>query len=265
MPEVTVDGVRINYRDSGGPGAACLLLHAFPLDSEMWEPQFESLGERFRLIAPDFQGFGQSDVVEDRSTYSMDTFAAQAKGALDDAGVSTVVVAGLSMGGYAAFAFWRSYRDTVAGLVLADTRAEADAPENIEKRTSQQEAVGEKGPGALTDGLLGALLSESTRTKKPEVVEQVRNFMDNPAAGYIGALEAMKTRPDSVADLATINVPTLVIVGENDAITPAELSRMLHEHIAGSTLNVIPEVGHLSNLEEPEAFSAALSGFLSAS
>ncbi|MFN2525846.1 MAG: alpha/beta fold hydrolase, partial [Actinomycetota bacterium] len=110
--------------------------------------------------------------------------------------------------------------------------------------------------------LTGALLSEATREKKEDVVERTRELMDNPPAGFIGALEAMKKRPDSSGDLAEIKVPTLIIVGENDAPTPVEFSRKMHEHIGGSRLVVIPEVGHLSNLEAPEAFNGALAEFL---
>lgn len=264
MPSVTIDSRRIEYLDTGGAGRPVLLVHAFPLNSRMWEPQLESLGDRWRFIAPDLMGFGGSDAPADASQYSVDSFAGDLRGVLDELGVDDVVLVGLSLGGYVALAFLRLHKDLVSALVLADTRAEADAPEVIEKRTTQQGLVGEQGPGALTEGLTGALLGEPTRNKKPDVVAQVRGLMENPAAGYIGALEAMKGRPDSTPDLASINVPTLVVVGENDTITPPELSRKMHEHIGGSRLVVIPEAGHLSNLEAPEAFNGALAEFLGA-
>ncbi len=262
MPSVTVDSRHIEYLDTGGAGTPVLLVHAFPLNARMWEPQLESLGDRWRLIAPDLMGFGGSDAPEDASGYSVDSFAGDLKAVLDELGIDKVVLAGLSLGGYVALAFLRKYRAAVSALVLADTRAEADAPEAIEKRTNQQGIVREQGPGALTDGLIGALLGEPTREKKPDVVETVRGLMDNPAAGYVGALEAMKGRPDSTPDLASIDVPTLIVVGENDTLTPPELSRKMHEHIGGSRLVVIPEAGHLSNLEAPDAFNRALETFL---
>lgn len=262
MPNVTVDSRRIEYLDTGGAGTPVLLVHAFPLRAQMWEPQMESLGDRWRFIAPDLMGFGSSDAPDDASAYSVDAFADDLKGLLDELGIDRVVLAGLSLGGYIALAFLRKHRTAVSALVLADTRAEADAPENIEKRTNQQGIVREQGPGALTDGLVGALLGEPTREKKPDVVANVRSLMENPAAGYIGALEAMKGRPDSTPDLTAIDVPTLIVVGENDALTPPELSRKMHEHIGGSRLVVIPEAGHLSNLEAPEAFNGALAEFL---
>ncbi len=262
MPTIDVNGTTISYNDSRGSGTPALFFNAFPLNSQMWEPQLEALGDRFRLITLDLSGFGASDAPDDPSVYSMDVFADQGKAILDELGIDKAVIAGLSMGGYATFAFLRKYPDTVIGLILADTRADADAPENIEKRTGQQALIREQGPSALTDGLLGALLGQPTRDKKPDVVENVRGLMDNPAAGYIGALEAMKGRVDSTGDLAGVSVPTLVIVGENDTLTPPDLSRKIHEHIGGSRLIVIPEAGHLSNLEAPEAFNGAVAEFL---
>ena len=262
MPTVTVNGTKLNYT-AAGEGPPVLLLHAFPLDSQMWEPQIEALSDRFRFIALDLKGFGGSDAPEDESAYSMESWAEDVNAFLEELGLDDVVVVGLSMGGYLAFAFLRKFRDKVRALVLADTRAEADPPEGVEKRTNQQQLVREKGSGELADALVKALLAEPTLQKKPDVVERVRQLMDNPAAGFIGALEAMKRRPDATDELSKIDVPTLVIVGENDAITPPDAARKIHEHVGGSRLVVIPEAGHLSNLEAPEAFNGALGEFLS--
>lgn len=260
MPELTVTGAKINYIDSGGAGSAVLLLHAFPLTSKMWEPQIDSLGDRFRFIAPDLSGFGASDLPED--DYSMERWAGEVRGLLDQLGLEKVVLVGLSMGGYLAFECLRRFGDRFSGLVLADTRAEADPPEGIEKRTKQQAMVREGGRDDLIDALTGALLGEATARNKPDVVERVGALMDNPPAGFIGGLEAMKSRPDSSGDLAAIKIPTLIIVGENDGITPPEASRKMHEHIEASRLVVIPKAGHLSNLEAPEPFNGALAEFL---
>ena len=265
MPTTNLDGLNLNYTDTGGDGSPVLLLHAFPFSSNMWEPQIESLSDRFRFIAPDLQGFGGSDAPEDEGTFSMDAFADQAVAVLAAAGVEKAAVVGLSMGGYISFALWRKHSDRVAAFVLADTKAEADPPEGVEKRTTQQQLVRDQGTAPLIDGLAGALLSEPTREKKPDVVEKVKGLMaENPPAGFIGALEAMKKRPDSSDDLSGINVPTLVIVGENDGITPPDAARKIHEHVGGSRLVVIPEAGHLSNLEAPEAFNGAVAEFLGA-
>lgn len=264
MPQVTVGDRKVNYLDGGGPGDAILFLHAFPLHARMWEPQLEALGDRFRLIRPDLLGFGESEAPDDPSEYSVEAFADQAKAVLDDAGLQQAVVVGLSLGGYVALAFHRRHPAAVRALVLADTRAESDTDETRSKRTNQQELVRAEGPGALVDGMLGALLSQGTRDSKPDVVENARSLMDNPGPGYIGALEAMKNRPDSTASLAQIDVPTLVLVGEDDTLTPPELSRSLHERIGGARLVVLPDAGHLSNLEAPNAFNGAVAEFVAA-
>jgi len=263
MPTATLGDIELSYTDTGGEGTPALLIHAFPLNGGMWEPQLESLADRFRLIAPDLKGFGGSSAPEGASSYSVDSYADDLAALLDHLRLEKVVLVGLSMGGYVAFAFLRKYRDRLSGLVLADTRAEADPPEGVEKRTGQQKTVASEGIAPLVAALPNALLGQPTLGKKPDVVERATALMDNPAAGYIGALEAMKNRPDSTADLASIDIPTLVIVGENDTLTPPDFSRKMHEHIAGSRLVVIPEAGHLSNLEAPEAFNGALGEFLS--
>lgn len=262
MPHVFMRATKVGYHDHGGDGIPVVLIHAFPLNSTMWQGQIDALSSNHRFVTVDLQGFGSADAPEDASGYSMGEFADQIKAVIDEIGADKVVLVGLSMGGYIAFEFWRRYRDRVAGLVLADTRAEADPPEGKEKRTAQQQQVREQGTSGLIDALTGALLGESTRTNKPEVVEAAKKAMANPDAGFIGALEAMKNRPDSTGDLAGIDVPTLVIVGENDGVTPPDAARKIHEHVGGSQLVVISGAGHLSNLEAPDEFNQALDGFL---
>lgn len=263
MPSIARDSRTISFTDSGGSGTPVLLLHAFPLNSKQWEGQIESLSERFRFIAPDLQGFGGSTAPDDESVYSMDSYADDAAAILDELGLGDVVLTGLSMGGYIALAFLRRHRERVSALVLADTKAEADPPEAKEKRTNQQAQVRADGTAGLIEGLSGALLGEPTHAKKPDVVEATTKLMaENPPAGFIGALEAMKNRPDSTGDLGSITVPTLIIVGENDGVTPVAASEALNQGVSGSKLVVIPEAGHLSNLEAPEAFNGALAEFL---
>lgn len=262
MPTANANGTKLNYTDTGGSGTPVVLLHAFPFNATMWTPQIESLGDKFRFIAPDLKGFGDSEAPEGEAAYSMDAYADDVKALADELGIDRFVLAGLSMGGYIALAYMRKYTDGVAALVLADTRAEADPPEGIQKRSNQQKQVLQDGTAGLIETLTGALLAESTRANKPDVVKNVQAAMENPAAGFIGALEAMKNRIDSTESLAKIDVPTLVIVGENDAVTPPEAARKLHEHIGGSQLVVIPDAGHISNMESPEAFNGAVAEFL---
>jgi 3-oxoadipate enol-lactonase len=259
----TINDTSINYTDTGGDGRPVVLLHAFPLNSGQWEEQIDALSGRYRFVVPDLKGFGGSDAPEDAASYSMDDYADSVAGLLDELGLQKVTLVGLSMGGYIAFAFLRRHRDLVDSLVLADTRAEADPPEGKEKRSKQQGMVRSEGTSGLIDALSGALIAEATLNGKPDVVDRLRKLMDNPPAGFVGALEAMKNRPDSSGELSAIDVPTLVIVGEKDGVTPPDAARTIHDGVSGSEMVVIPDVGHLSNLEAPEDFTAAVEKFLS--
>ncbi|MGI8808262.1 MAG: alpha/beta fold hydrolase [Acidimicrobiales bacterium] len=262
MPFAEVDGVRLHYLDAGNGEPALVLLHAFPLHAGMWAPQLEHLSSARRVVAPDFLGFGGSDAPDSMYRYTMLGYADLVAGLLDRLGLDRVALCGLSMGGYVAFAFLRQYPERVSALILADTRAAADTTQVFERRTDQQDQVARIGTTALIETLLAGLLSDRTRAERLDLVEQVRRLMANPAAGFIGALEAMKHRADAIDELAAIAVPTLVIVGQDDALSPPELACDLHERIHGSELAVLPGAGHLSNLEAAEDFNGAVADFL---
>ncbi len=263
MPFAEVDGARVHYLDTGTGEPALVLLHAFPLHAGMWAPQLEHLSARRRVIAPDFLGFGGSDAPDSMFRYTMLGYADLLAGLLDHLGLERVALGGLSMGGYVAFAFLRQYPERVSALVLADTRAAADTTAAFDRRTDQQDQVARIGTTALIEVLIAGLLSDHTRASRLDLVEQVRRLMGNPAAGFIGALEAMKHRPDATGELAGITVPTLVVVGEDDALSPPDEARAMRDAISGSELAVLPRAGHLSNLEAAEEFNAALTDFLS--
>ena len=262
MPFAEVDGVRLHYADAGSGEPALVLLHAFPVHSGMWAPQLEHLSAERRVVAPDLLGFGASDAPDSMFRYTMAGYADLVAGLLDHLGIQQVVVGGLSMGGYVAFAFLRQYADRVAGLILADTKAAADTTEAYEKRTDQQDQVARIGTEALIETLLEGLLCDHTRTNRPELVDQVRPLMANPAAGFIGALEAMKLRPDATEELAKISVPTLIVVGEDDSLSPPDVAQAMQERIPDAEVAVLPRAGHLSNLEAADEFNAAVAGFL---
>jgi 3-oxoadipate enol-lactonase len=229
----------------------------------MWVPQIEALAERHRFISLDLMGFGGSDAPEDPSRYSMDSFADQVKAVIDDSGASRVVLCGLSMGGYVSFAFWRRHPDALVALVLADTRAQADDDAAKQRRSAQQSAVASEGAESVAESLIsGPLLSDATRANKPDVVDRVRRLARNPAAGYIGALEALKNRPDSTPDLDNIEVPVLVLVGADDSLTPPEAAEHMTARLSDARLEVLAGAAHLSNLEAPGAFNRALVAFL---
>ncbi|MDP8988252.1 MAG: alpha/beta hydrolase [Actinomycetota bacterium] len=266
MPTATLDGTTLHYLDEGSGHPAVVLLHAFPLHAGMWERQIDALAERVRVVAPDLVGFGGSDAPEDPSAYSVDGWADDVARLLDHLGLDRVVVAGQSMGAYVAFSFLRRHRSRLAGLVLADTRPTADSAEARDRRVRQQEqmsAGGEAGKAEVVEGLLQTLLCPDTLEHRLDVVETARRLMDNPPHGLVGALEAMKRRPDSVGDLATVDVPTLVLVGDQDAPSPPEVAQSMQQGIPGAELVVVPGAGHLSGLEAPEAFNAALVDFVS--
>jgi pimeloyl-ACP methyl ester carboxylesterase len=262
VPFADVDGLRLHYLDAGSGEPALVLLHAFPLHAGMWAPQFERFSAERRVVAPDLPGFGASEAPDSMYRYTMTGFADLVAGLLKQLRLREVVLGGLSMGGYVAFAVLRQHVELVAALILADTRAGADTHLVFDRRTDQQDQVARIGTTTLIETLLGGLLSEQTRASRLDLVEQVRRLMANPSAGYIGALEAMKHRPDATAELAGIAVPTLVVVGEDDTLAPPDVARDMQERIPGAGLAVLPGAGHLSNLEAAEAFNDAVAGFL---
>jgi pimeloyl-ACP methyl ester carboxylesterase len=173
-------------------------------------------------------------------------------------------VVGLSLGGYVAFALLRQRPELVGALVLADTRPGPDAPANKESRTAQQEQLAGGGdPAALVDKLADAILGKTTTRREQALATLRRLAAANPVPGWIGALEAMKQRPDATGQLDAIDVPTLVLVGEQDALTPPDVAAAMQESIPGAHLVVVPDAGHLANLENAEAFTSALEDFLS--
>lgn len=252
----------IAYLDEGR-GAALVFLHAFPLNATMWRPQLDRLPPGWRALAPDLRGFQHSARQGAASARHVADHAADVIALLDTEVAGPAVLVGLSMGGYVAFECWRQRPDLVAGLVLADTRAEADTDEARTKRVAMQHAVRTEGPAAVADAMLPGLLGASTQTTDPHVAVGVRTLIEsNAAAGIADALDVLRTRPDSRATLATITCPTLIVVGEEDALTPPALSQAMADALPGSTLVTIPRAGHLSNLEHPVAFNAALHSWL---
>ncbi len=246
---------------TGRPRGTLLLIHAFPLNARMWEPQLALAANGWRVIAPQLRGMDGGST--DQAATSMDEHAGDIIDLLDALHVEDAVVGGLSMGGYVAFALLRHAARYVRGLVLADTRPQADTPEGVEGRRKMLALVGEKGPAAVADEMIPKLLGEDTRRTRPDVAQVVRALILASSADAIAnAVTALMTRADSTPLLASIHVPTLILVGEQDTITPPALSEQMYQAIKGSEYIAIPGAGHLSNLEQPEAFNAALARFL---
>jgi 3-oxoadipate enol-lactonase len=261
----TFDGLSVAYRDEGTGDRAVVFVHGFPFRSSLWDLQIPvAIEAGHRVVAPDLPGFGASDVPAERSAYSIDRYADVVGGLVGELRLDRVVLVGLSMGGYIALAVARRHPGILAALVLADTRADPDTPEGRQTRSDQQAQVAAQGDVTpLVDGLLTRILSDSS-PRHAEVRAFLGEMMHSTApAGWIGALEAMKTRQDQTDLLPTISVPTLVVVGEADALVPLEVAEAMAKSIPEARLEVVPEAGHVANLENPGVFNRAFAEFLS--
>lgn len=256
MQHTMLNDREIAYVDRGDR-LPLLLIHGFPLDHALWDPQIAAFAGQRRVIAPDLAGFGASVAA---GPESLDGHADDLAALLDRLGIARAVVAGLSMGGYIAFALWRRHRERVAGLVLTCTKAGADNEAGRAGRYQTALAVEDKGMSVLVGGMLPKLLSPTAPDAVRAEVEAM--ILRQPPAGSIAALKAMAARPDSGPDLPGIYVPALIVAGEADAIIPAADTEAMAAAIPGARSVVVPGAGHLANLEEPGAYNAALRAFL---
>lgn len=238
-----------------------LLIHGFPLDSAMWELQMQDLADVARVIAPDLRGHGRSDSVP--GPYSMELFSKDIAGLLDYLSIDQpVVVCGLSMGGYIALDFYRRYPERVAGLILTATRAAADSEEGKAGRSKSVAIVEAEGTESIIAGMLPKLMAPDSY-KDDELVDFVKEIIEGTSVeGMIGALQAMRDRPDSTSTLAKIAVPTLIIHGEADQLIPIAEAEAMYRAIEEAEMVVIENAGHLPNLEQPDIFNDAVVDFL---
>ena len=252
--------MKLAVREAGDVrGLPVVLLHAFPMSSAMWEPQLEAL-KAYRVILPDFRGFGATP-------FSAPWFIEHAVDdlfeSLTASGVEKAVLVGLSMGGYVALRAAEKKPARVKALVLCDTRAEADANENKIKRAAAVDFVRSRGVAPFLDPFLNDSLSPKTKTEKPKVVEFLRGVaLKSSPDAVMAALAALAARGDMTAALPGIKVPTAVFVGSQDKITPLPLAEAMRGRIPGAELHIIPDAGHFSNAENPEAFNERLVSFL---
>jgi pimeloyl-ACP methyl ester carboxylesterase len=245
-----------------GQGMPLMLVHGFPLDHSMWDAQVGPLRQRFRVIAPDLRGFGGSQVTA--GTVSMeqmaDDLAALATALAVD---EPMVLCGLSMGGYVALEFWRKHAARLRGLVLCDTRAAPDTPEAAAARLETAERVLGEGTVPLADSLLPKLFAPATLEKRSNLAAiERRKILAAQPQGVAAALRGMAARRDFRGELAGISLPTMVIVGEHDAISTVDEMRGIAQAIAGAEFVIVPGAGHMSPLENPEGFNEALEQFL---
>ncbi len=265
MRRLTIDDgqLEISFRDVGSGRGVVVLLHGFPFTSEMWTSQLDALADRYRIIAPDFRGFGGSQTSP--HSYTLARLADDISELLVSLGIERAVIGGLSMGGYVAFEFYRRHVQQVAGLVLADTRPDPDSAEARANRLRMAALVQAEGVTAVVEQLIPKLLSPETRTERPEVERRLRAMMGSATPSAIAhALEAMASRRDARPLLASVSVPTLVVVGADDQLTPPDESRAWSRAIDGAVFERIDGAGHVSNLERPQTFNARLLAFLDA-
>lgn len=237
---------------------ALVLVHAFPVDAEMWEEQLAALSAEADILAPFLPGFGGTPLPGEVMT--MDLAADAVAGELDRAGIDKAVVCGLSMGGYVAFSLWRRHRDRIAALALADTRAEPDDDAGRERRRQVAEKARAEGSQAIADSPPPLLSEGANEALWQRVKEMIRR---QPGEAIAAASLGLGERPDSRPILPEIDVPTTIIVGSADALTPPPMSEAMAAAIPGAELVVLEDAGHLSNLEAPDAFTAALRTLLS--
>lgn len=225
----------------------------------MWRGQLD-VAPGWRIVAPPLPGFDGRPLVPQ---HTIDAYARDVLAALDAEGIDRAVFCGLSMGGYVTFGILRQAPDRVAGLILADTRTSVDSAERNAARLKSIELARRAGPSAIADDMIPGILGPTTHTRRPHVAATVRALIESQSGETIAAaIEAMISRPDSAATIAAVTVPTTIIVGEEDTITTPADAEQMHRAIAGSTLVTIREAGHMTNLEAPDAFNAAMRGFL---
>lgn len=260
VSRLTVNGVSLAV-DIRGDGPGILFIHGYPLDRTIWQHQVGAL-TGWRRIAPDLRGFGLSDAPD--LGYSIPTYADDLVALLDALSVDRAVVCGHSMGGYIAFELARRFRDRVRALVLMSTRAEADTPDGRKGRDTAMALAKEQGAGAIAAQMLPELLAPGGDKALPEVAARLRKMMEGaPVSGILGALSAMRDRPDSMPLLPQLSdIPTLVVAGEQDQLFPTAHSRRIADGIRGAVLSIIPGAGHLPAVEQPTATTRVIAEFL---
>jgi len=261
MAKTRVNDIEIAYEDVGC-GSAIVLIHGYPFNRSLWADQVTALVDRYRVLTLDLRGHGETEASAGTST--MKLMAQDVSALMDELRIDRAVVGGLSMGGYVALAFYQLFPHRVEKLLLADTRAQADTKEAKVTRAEQVEQILAEGMAGIVNAMLPKLLSPETVSKRPEIVKRLREMMmhTNPE-GAAAALRGMAEREDQTERLSQVNVPTLIVVGKEDPITPVADSEKMHDGIAGSQLVVIENASHVSNIEQPEQFNRALQEFLS--
>lgn len=244
-----------------GSGPAVVLLHPFPTDHTFWLPAAQALTSRYRLILPDLRGHGESGVGD--GPVSMQKHAADLARVMDNAGVGRAPLIGVSIGGYALFEFWRQHRDRVSSIILCNTKAAGDSAEARVARLQAAVDVLERGTEPFFESMIPRLLGKTTREARPDLVEGAKRMMRKMSPEDVAMVQrGMAERPDSFATLKTINVPTLVVTGDEDVLTGLPEAEAIRQNISGSQLKMIAKAGHFSPWERAEEVGPLLRQFL---
>jgi 3-oxoadipate enol-lactonase len=244
-----------------GEGPTVVLLHPFPANHEFWLPIAGELSSRYRLILPDLRGHGESEIGEGSAT--MAKHASDLLRVMDDAQAGRAPLIGVSIGGYILFEFWRMHRERVAALGLCNTKAPADNAEARGARLQAANDVLERGTEPFLQSMLPRLFGKTTREARPDLVESALRMMRQMSPDAVAQIQrGMAQRPDSLETLKTINVPTLLITGDEDILTGINEAELMRQHIPGSQLRVISKGGHYSPWEQPDQAVRLLRHFL---
>jgi 3-oxoadipate enol-lactonase len=260
--ELVVNNFSMNFSELG-KGLPVLLIHGYPLSQQIWEPQLEGLSDRFKIITPDLRGHGKSQAVP--GPYSMEMLADDLAALLDALEIhQKVVVCGLSMGGYVAMAFYRKHAARMKALILTATRAADDTPQARLGRDATAETARIQGIAPIVETMLPKMFAPGTLLANENLVSQVRSIMMSISLeGLLGDLAGMRDRLDSRPMLNGIGIPTLVVHGREDQIIPTQEAVDMQKSIPGAQLELIPDSGHLVNMEQPNEFNDVVRKFLS--
>lgn len=261
--KAVVNDIELFYMDLGDSNALpVVLIHGFPLSHEMWQAQIEPLKEKFHVIAYDVRGHGRSGLGDGQ--YNLEFFVDDLIGLLDHLKITKVVLCGLSMGGYIALRAIERNPERVLGLILCDTQSKADSNEAKLKRARSIKAVKTNGVKSYAETFTKALLAPQTLATKPDIVHRIKQIIEsNSTIGICGTLLALASRTDTTEALPKIEVPTLILVGEHDAVTPPSASQEIHDRIPDSEIHIIPNAAHMSNVENYQEFNKHVLNFLS--
>jgi 3-oxoadipate enol-lactonase len=260
MEKIVSDDAEIFY-DVAGSGPTVVLLHPFPANHEFWLPVSRFLSSQYRLLMPDLRGHGESSLGNGAAT--MQKHACDVASVMDAAGVDRAPLIGVSIGGYTIFEFWRRFRNRITALVVCNTKAPADTSEARNARLQAADEVLQRGTEPFFESMLPKLLGETTRHSRPDLVEGALRMMRKMSSDDVaGVQRGMAERPDSVSTLKTINVPTLIVTGDEDILTGVPEAELMKQIIHGSQIKVVAKAGHYSPWEQPEDVGRVLRQFL---